>query len=329
MKKVKGFVVLLFLVTAIAGCSLKLSSKKETFSANGLSYTLQLPSTWKAQEDFKEVYNSAAIFGAEDSNSESYMFVLAHDKKLMADQEFATKTREKLKTSYGYKKLEDVYLKEFAINKLPALKYTFFTTYKEKSVWAHLYYVEMENAVLQFIFYSADDDSYEDRGVIVDTSVKTIKESGVETKQSTTDSSQQTATENATAVVANADMKLTISGYRPTEDKQGAKYVAVRYDFANLAAAEVTSDVWYPLATATQNKEVLAPVSQLELDSEEMTNLQKMVQEPLAQNQSVEGIVFYKLVDQSTEDVILSFSQEHFAGQADIIFSIGGFKENE
>ncbi|MGM0219445.1 DUF5067 domain-containing protein [Enterococcus sp. AZ126] len=313
--KIKGTIMLSLIAVLLffTGCSKQLEDTEQKFSDRGVSYEIQLPGGWKADKEVRSDYGLQTAFSAEDTKSNSYLFITTTPVTEVEQDSFGEKTREKLKERYNYKDLEGIYMKKMKVGEYPAYKYTLNTVYKEKSVWAHFYYIWTENGFVQMTFYSADDNSYEKRSEKIDASVATLREVSFDEKEAEkTEESKQKA-EGDIITIENDELKMETTGVRQVSGKEQQKLVAIRYNFTNLNEEPVQPSIWQELVTASQNGKTLSvatlPEDSAFLDVKELADAQtKMV----AKGQTVECVVLYELLDQST--IELSFSQDAFPG---------------
>lgn len=306
-----SFVAMLFF---LAGCTKELEAKKEKFSARGVSYEMQLPGGWKADEVTNSNYGIQTVFSAEDTKSNSYLFVTTTPLQDVEQGGFGEKTRKKLQERYKYKNSEDVYMKELKIGDAPAYKYTLNTVYNEKSVWAHFYYIWTENSFVQMTFYSADDNAYEKRSEKIDASVATFREVGFDEKEAESAQESEEKGEGDIVTIENDEIKMETTAVRRITGVQGENLLAIRYSFTNLSAEPLQPSLWNDLVTAKQNGEPLSignlPEDTSLLDVKELAATQT---ETVQKNETVESVVLYELLDDST--VELNFSQEAFPEQ--------------
>lgn len=160
----------------VSGCSEKLAKDRIVIGSQKLQYSFQLPYSWKEQTDDQKNYGQAAAFSAKDTNSQSTMFIVTNRKETVDLADFGEKKRQELSQTYQYEHIEDLYMKEFTINGLPAYKYTAFTKFQEQEVWAHIYYIETQTSLVQMVYYSADDSNYKKRAQIIDQSARSLLE---------------------------------------------------------------------------------------------------------------------------------------------------------
>lgn len=316
----RKIVILLSLLLLATGCTAKLSEKEETFSDKGIDYSIQLPDTWETNEESKTVYGEGAVFSASDTKSNSSMYISTQRLESVDLKDFASKTKEQLAKTYNYENVEDLYMNEFEVDGRAAYKYTAFTRFGEKEVWAHLYYIETENGFVQLVYYSADDGSYKKRAEIIDESAKSLKQIKVtqESWEETTDSSSNTVVDDDSLKVANDTCEFGIKGARVLETKDKKQLLIIRYSIRNLGEAIITPQVFNEWIQAKQGEAVL---QKAELpDSEKTTEEGLLVQQQeteISKNMTVDTLAIYELNDTDTT-VLLDFSDEQFPGQDDI-----------
>lgn len=310
----KIFFVALFLVL-LTGCSDVLSKDKEVFSGQGVSYAFRLPATWKESSNVQETYNRQAVYGAEDTKSNSHLFVLTYLKKEVDRDDFAKKTRLELQKRYNYKELSGVYMKEYKINQHKAIKYTLNTKFKEKDVWAHFYYVETEHGFVEMIFYSANDGEYKKRSEIIDASVETLVETEAKTVDSTVGESETEDESGDTIEVKNERMTIVIDGVMKLPDGDKKSLMIIRYQVTNSGDAPLVPNDCQQLIKATQNEKVLAQGTISEENPElDVKDLVKNGTKSINKGETIEAALVYEL---STDDqqVLLNFSKEEFKDQ--------------
>ncbi|MDA9471198.1 hypothetical protein C240_1350 [Enterococcus sp. 5H] len=275
---------------------------------------MQLPGGWKADEVSNSNYGIQTIFSAEDSKSNSYLFITTTPVAEVEQDGFGEQTRKKLQERYKYKNLEDVYMKELKVGDAPAYKYTLNTVYKEKSVWAHFYYIWTKDSFVQMTFYSADDNAYEKRSEKIDASVATFREVSFDEKEAESAQESEEKSEGDIVTIENDELKMETTAVRRITGAQGENLLAIRYSFTNLSGEPVQPSIWADLVTAKQNGEPLSigtlPEDTSLLDVKELAATQI---ETVQKNETVESVVLYELLDDST--VELNFSQEAFPEQ--------------
>ncbi|WP_430603140.1 hypothetical protein IGJ02_000496 [Enterococcus sp. DIV0724b] len=315
MKK-QGMTILLFAVSLyfLIGCTQKLDQKKQHFNADGITYELQLPGGWKVTQEKKTEYGLQTAFSAEDSKSNSSLVVSVNPVKGVAQKDFGEQTRIKLKERYRYKQAKDIYMKKLEVGNYPAYKYTLNTKVKDKSVWAHFYYIWTKHGFVQLTFYSADDNSYEKRSEKIDESVATFKEIDFDESEAKKVQAEQKKEEGDVITIENSDIKIETTGVRQITGKEDKKMLAIRYTFTNLSMKTTQPSIWKDLVVAKQNGQVLSLGALSEntsfLDVEELAETQS---QKVKKAESVESVVLYELLD--TSKVELSFSQEAFPGK--------------
>lgn len=320
----KKLISIVFALLVFTGCSAKLSEDKEMFSDKGISYSIQLPTTWETTKDFKNVFGEGAIFGASDKKSNSSMYVSTKRIETVDMKDFAAKTRAQLSKVYGYENEKELYMKEFELNGHQAYKYTAFTKFNEKDAWVHLYYIVTDNALAQVVFYSADDGSYEKRSEILDESAKSFKQTEITEeswKEETASSSEET--EDGSVKIKNNNYSFTIKGARTMETEDNKKLIIIRYTFANLGEDTATPQKFEELVKVNQGENSLNPVELPE--SEKTTEEGLLIQQKnveLEKGTSVDTLAIYELNDMSST-VLLKFSKDQFPDQEDIALPIG------
>lgn len=313
-QKTSWFLLLICLSLFFAGCSNKLSKEAQTFSEKGSTFSINLPKNWEEDKNFKAHFGLQAVLGAEDKKSNSYMFILTTPVEEVTEKNFGEETRKKLAERYNYKKADDIYMSELKIDDKPAYKYTLNTYYKEKSVWAHLYYIWTEHNFVQMIFYSADDGSYQKRAEIIDESALTFKETKFDQKKQDQISKEEEQDEGDIVTVENADMKISISASRYMTGKDEEELLAIRYTFTNLKQEPVAPNMWQEVISATQDGKELT-IGTLPEDTPflDVKSLVEKQAEPVSTGESSDSVVVYKI--NNSDEVTLSFSQEAFPEQ--------------
>lgn len=289
----------------------KISGEKEAFEGQGISYHFQLPAKWNKVDSFQEKFNKQAVFGAEDTRSNSTMYIMTYLKSSVDLNEFASKTRQDLKKRYGYKKSDDLYMKEYKINKNKAIKYTVYTTYQEKEVWAQLYYVETEHGFVELIFYSANDGDYKKRSAIIDESVETLVETENKVNGEITSSTESEVANGDTVKVKNDKITFTIDGVMVlVEDDQNKKLI-LRYQLTNLSDDKVIAKEVQSYIVATQDDNKLEPEKISDSNEDlDLIELAAASEKTLSKGETNEGVWVFAIQD--TSDVVLTFDQEQF-----------------
>ncbi|OJG74780.1 hypothetical protein RV12_GL002197 [Enterococcus quebecensis] len=301
---------LVFLFTLI-GCTGQLDKEVQNFEDGGVSYEMQLPSSWKKDNTGRMDYGLKTAISGEDTRSNSYMFITTVPVAEVAQEGFGEKTREQLRERYKYKKAKDIFMKEVKINGNPAYKYTLNTMFKEKSVWAQFYYIWTKHGFVQVTFYSADDNSYKKRSEMIDASVETLKEVDYDSKKAAEAQKSQKQEEGDVITIENKEIKMETTGVRKITGEGNKNLLAIRYTFTNLNSTPVEPSIWKTLVTATQNGQELSvgelPQDTSFLDVKELADEQS---KNVEKGESLESVAFYELSDDSS--VELAFSQEAF-----------------
>ncbi|MBL1229465.1 hypothetical protein IW492_09500 [Enterococcus sp. BWB1-3] len=310
----KNFYIFLAMVLLLlSGCSDSLSDEKVKFNGAGHTFEFQLPSDWDTQTEskLKENFGDAAAFGAEDTKSDSFMYILAFSKAEVDLENFAEKTREELQRTYGYENLEDVFMKEYEVNGYPAFKYTLNTSFENESMWAHFYYIATENSVVQVNYFSADDRNYEKRVEILNQSADSLVEKGAADSEGISDSSASDSSSNMFA--ENASMRFEVTGYRKVTiiDQE---YLAVRFKLLNKGENSIKPAVWFKKTSLTIGNQVL---NQSDFPEEEAVENLKVLAEAnddeLSRGEESEGLAFYKVpTDKNNRVVSLTFVEGEF-----------------
>lgn len=291
MKKKIVWLSTILLMFLLVGCTGKLANEADEFSDGSIEYAVQLPQTWTVSKQPKEQFNAEAVFGAEDSKTNSYLFVLTKDKAGIELAGLGERTREELKDRYSLNSAEDVPMEEFKVADRPAYKYTLETIYEEKQVWLYFYYVETEHCLVQFVVYSAVDNQTESRSELINQSVKTLKETGTE---------ETTERADEQIVIKNEELEFDINGILALEE-DGKSFVAVRYKLTNKADSEtITPAKWDELIKVSQGEQQLTlaenPADAKRLDFTELVaNRDRVVKT----GEALESVVFYELKDES------------------------------
>lgn len=315
----KVTVLLLFMVIFISGCTAKLSDKKESFEAEGIAYTIQLPSTWETTADVKVTYSNEAVLGAQDTQSNSTLIVMGERKESIELSDFGTRMRKELQKQYNYKEASDIFMKEFKVGKYKGYKYTIDTVFDKRESWLHLYYVETAHGLIQMNFYSAKDGNYEKRAEIIDSSVQTVKE--------TKDNGKEEKDEG-TIVFENDDFVLELTGVMNLAGADKESILALRYTVTNKGEQEITPEKWDQLIQVKQNNERLQ-AGTLAKDNAilDIPKLMKQKDQKMSKGESLEGVSLYELTDGS--NVILTPSEEVFTSAEEVPLVIEGTEKGD
>lgn len=311
MDKKKTTSLLILLLIVFSGCSAKLADKEESFEVKGINYTIQLPSSWEATTDFKVKYNNEAVFGGQDTKSNSTLLVMGERKESVTiDDDFGKRMRTELKNQYNYEKESEIYMKELEIGKYKGFKYTLDTMFEKRSTWLHLYYIETEHGLLQLNYYSANDGNHKKRAEIIDQSALSVKE--------VSDAGDKVSTDTDEVVFKNENVSIELVGVMTLEGDDGQKLLALRYTVTNSGEkSAITAKIWDEAVQVTQHDTVLTegklPKENTILDIPKLTE-QKQEAIPIGKNN--EGVSLYELSD--TSEVTLIPSKELFPDASDV-----------
>ncbi|EOH92450.1 hypothetical protein UAW_03115 [Enterococcus haemoperoxidus ATCC BAA-382] len=307
-KKYIGWVIILLIF--ISGCSAKLSEKKESFSGKGITYSVQLPSTWEKSLDYKVTYSNEALFGAKDTKSNSTLMIMAERKDLIDRTDFGERIRKELQKQYNYKKASDIFMKEFNVGKYKGYKYTLDTTFNKRDSWLHLYYIETAHGMVQLNYYSAKDGNYEKRAKIIDESARSVKE--IEDKGAKTDE------EEGNIVFENDTLNLALTGVMNVTGEADQKVLALRYTVTNKAKDQsIKANKWDETIQVTQNGVILAQGNLAKNNSIlDIPKLMAQKEEELPAGGSLEGVTLYELKEEG--DVLLVPNKTIFKDAKDI-----------
>ncbi|PZL77511.1 hypothetical protein CI088_01540 [Enterococcus plantarum] len=300
-----GIVFIVFILMVTVGCSKETLSKEETtVEGKGLTYTFTLPSGWEKQDYFKQIYGDSAVFGAEDTRSNSNMAVMIVSKEAVTEEGFGERTRKELAAKNGYKNEKDVFFVQDTINGNEVFKYTFETTFNDKSVWAHFYSLFSEHGVIQFLYYSADDSSYEKRVKIIDQSIKTVKETNFNQKKAEDDATKQQKDEVHFSTDA---YDVSIIGLGTLKDEKGQPLVALRYTYTNKQKDPTEANGWGKDITLTQAGQLLTQKT-LSKDTinYDIFRLQEASRTIVEKDKRVEGVLLYQLNGQASLTLTLN-----------------------
>ncbi|MCA5012188.1 MULTISPECIES: DUF5067 domain-containing protein [unclassified Enterococcus] len=320
----RKIMMLLGLLLVFTGCTTKLSEEKQTFSDRGITYSLQLPSSWEKESESQDKYGQNAVFAAKDKKSNSVMFISTTRKDALDLKDFGAKTRKQVAKTYGYDDPEDVYMKEFKLNDHPAYKYTVFTRFKDKDVWAHIYYVETKNGFVQLVYYSADDSNYEARSKIIDQSTRSLQEIKIDEthEEQEKEESSEPISESDSVTVKNDKVAFEIKGFRKVADQNEETLLVIRYEMTNLAEEKISADSLKEVVAVKQKEQLLTETILPENERNSALGLLEQHQkDQLEKEESVETVLVYKL-KQTTGDVILTFNTEDFPNQDPVILDL-------
>lgn len=315
MKQLKGiiFCTLLFLLT---GCAQQaLSGEKAYFSKEGVEYSFNLPDGWKGQEDYQEEYNEAAVFGAEDTTSNSYMFIRVRDRADLKQQALEQKAKKLVKESFG---VDHVPAENVGGDDPVALRFSFKYVFKQKPVWVSAYYVLQKQQVVEYIFYTPQDNQENKRTKVFDQSVATLALESA-TKKSTT-SEQASEKKNK---MENDSYVFDLTSYKVISENNQQNLLIVRYVFKNKTDVKTAANLWETLVTAGQDGKTLnsSPITE-HTQAADLSYLLENGRQLIGKNDSIESAVVYQLAGHSLTDITFSFDKEQFEGNTEIIMPI-------
>lgn len=313
MKQLKEiiFCALLFLLT---GCAhQELSGKKEYFSKEGVEYSFNLPTGWNGQEDYQEQYNEAAVFGAQDTTSNSYMFIRVRGIEEPKKNTLEKKAEKLVKESFG---VEPASSKKLTLDNQPALRFSFKYVFKQKPVWVSAYYILQKQHLVEYIFYTPQDNQESRRTTVFDQSVATLK------LEHTTETTSKQSPEKLNKI-ENDSYVFDLTGYKIVSENKQQNLLIVRYVFKNKSEVKKSANLLETLVTVKQDDKVLenSPITE-HTQAEDLAYLLENGKQLIGKNDSIESAVVYKLNDQSLSNIIFLFDKEQFKGQKEIIMPI-------
>jgi len=306
-KKTIFIAFFLSILVLIAGCSQnKLSDKTTEVEGKGTTYSFQLPATWEKQDAFQSVYGTQAVYGAEDTRSNSNLAVVIISKDQIEEKDFGERTRKSLAAQNGYENEEGVFFVQDEINGNQVFKYTFETTFMGKKTWAHYYSIFSDHAVIQFLYYSAKDSSYEDRVNIIDKSIETVKE--VSYSQEKAEAEANEAESDKISFSTDA-YEVEIVGLGSLKDQNDQNLVAVRFKYTNKKDNTQLANSWVKDVSLTQASVPLT-TTKLPDDSSnyEIVRLQQAAEASIGKGETQEGVLLYKINGEASIDFVLNES---------------------
>lgn len=302
-KYIYSLIILLAFCGLFGGCSAEtLEKDSKTVEGEGITYTFRLPKGWKKQENFQDRYGRQAVFGSEDTRSNSGMFILIFSKDKIDRAGFGEETRKELAQKNGYQEVNDVYMKEYKINEVPAYKYTFETKFNGKKMWAHFYCIFSENGVIQLMFYSADDANYKKRVERIDEAVSTVKETGFD---QTNVSSE--ANENRDEITLNHNQfVVTMTGIAKISSDIKQPLLVIRYEYKNKSGEKKIPHHWADFIQVKQENQLLQEANfPTKSKAYEIKELVENSNQEVLPNETIQGVLLYEL--RSTETVQMTF----------------------
>ncbi|MGL4698011.1 DUF5067 domain-containing protein [Enterococcus larvae] len=264
----------------------ELNQESETFSADGSEYSIQIPEGWKVEDDYKEVFNEAAVFGVEDQNSRSVLFIRAQKSEPITEAELLEQTEKELSAYY---KLETGEQESFEVEGYPAIHYLMPSVYEKKAVWLDIYYIVTENHIINLQCYRPRDNSAEKQQQLIRESVDSlIQVSSRESEKSEEDSQSEP---EVTRQLENERLSVRITGSKVTDQQLILRYVITNKTEAPLSPL----DEWEELFTVTEGTEKLSVVKQLETADDELRYLIEQSSQQIAAGKSMECAVVYDL----------------------------------
>lgn len=313
MKKNYLSIFLLFSLSLffLIGCSKEeIEKEKLTIEGEGLEYTLQLPRDWKKQENYQKIYGHQSVFGAEDTKSKSGMSALIFSKGSIDEKDFGKRTRKELAKQNGYKKVEDMYMKEYTINEASAYKFTFESRFGEQKVWSHYYAIFTKNGVIEIMFYSAQDAAYKECSKLIEASMETVKETAFdETENSVIEEDEADKID-----VENKQLSAVITGIRTISGENDTKIFVLRYQLTNLSEQAFKPVEWQKFIELKQNGVTLEKVNLPEnTTSYDTKELAEAGNKELEKGKVVESVLLYKLPGEA--NIQLTFDKNIFPNQ--------------
>ncbi|ALS01894.1 hypothetical protein ATZ33_11035 [Enterococcus silesiacus] len=314
MKQLKGviFCTLLFFLTSCVHP--KLSEEKEYFSKEGVEYSFNLPAGWKGQEDYQEQYNEAAVFGAEDTTSNAYMFIRVRDRAGLKENTLEKEAKKLVKESFG---VDPTSLENIKLDDQAALRFSFKYVFKQNPVWVSAYYILQKQHLVEYIFYTPQDNQ-ENKRTVFDQSVETLTVESI-TEQTTT---SEQASEKIHKI-ENDSYVFDLTGYKIISENNQQNLLIVRYVFKNKSDIKVSANLWETLVTVEQDGTIVnkSPIAE-HTQAEDLSYLLDNGKQLIGKNDSIESAVVYQLNDQSLSDITFSFDKEQFKGKTEIIMPI-------
>lgn len=303
VRKKNWTILLLFIfIFLLSACQSNSLAEKETdFSAVKGNYSFQMPANWEELEDYKTVFTQDTVFGAEDTKSLSTMMIRGHKAELFMNEKQLEDFGEE--TFADYYELEEAEKSTFKVGDFLGLHYRVQSVFDEKDTWLDIYLVSVNNAVIEFQFYSPMDRQTDNRQELFADSVASLKINSP---------SPKTETESETAEVGEAiaeDYTLKVTSYKTAEvDEQPV--LIVRYLSTNQGSeALIPKEEWLLATTVTQDGQQLESLDQgIDTETDYLLSLGK---ESLSKGKSAESAVLYRL-DSAASPVTISFDSSLF-----------------
>ncbi|MCA5013663.1 MULTISPECIES: DUF5067 domain-containing protein [unclassified Enterococcus] len=300
MKKTLFFLMSLLI---LAGCqNTTLQKESEEFSANQSDYTLYLPTGWEREANPKEEINANAIFGGNDTKSNSMFYMRAESAENLSKEQLETYTKKYLKKYYDIKNNKGDY---FSLNDRSVFHYSFEGTYEKKPSWLDIYYISMENSVVQFFFYSPQDNSHETRQKTFVALIESLKET--KAKTTTMESSEELANK-----VTNNNFTLQVSTYE-IDEVEDDQVLVIRFLYTNKEKTKnIPIEIWNKYVTVYQKEQQLVQSKETTLSDHTLLYLQENATKALEKDEVIESVVVYPLQKGNASDVQIKFDSAAF-----------------
>ena len=305
MNKLKTGITCMLLFIFLAACqNNRLSDVDVSFESKDLSYTFRLPKDWETEEDYQNVFNKAAVFGAVDTNSISRMFIRTEQyEENVSEEKLKQAAKEQLEKYHEELTAEP---EVFQANDYTGVYYKGEDLYKRKPVWLHLYFVAVGNQVVEFQFQSPKDQSDKKRQELFRQSVQSI---AVESKGQESSAKESQALVQTPKKAENDQLSFQITGQKVAKQKNGETVLIIRYVCTNKGEEAIVPEKrWQKAVTVQQGAATLNVTDDL---GEEVSYLRQAGSESLAASKTVEAAAVYSLPDE-TANIRLVFAKDLF-----------------
>ncbi|MGX7265017.1 DUF5067 domain-containing protein [Enterococcus crotali] len=294
-----------FLILLLSGCQSKgVSKDADYFTVGNSEYRFQLPSGWKAEEEYQTVFNEAAVFGAVDTNSRAVLFIRGESSPLMNQKQLKDATDQKVNQHYDVKKGT---VAEFKVKDFPAIHYLMPGVYDGKAVWLDMYFISTKTQLINIQCYRPKGSSAKQQQETLKKSVESLEQLSSGSQRESSSEEKKDTSKNGIQQIENEQLSIQITGYKI--EKQ---HLIIRYVFTNKSQAElVPLTEWQKLITVTEAKQTLEPVTQLTTEDADLSYLMEQGQASLATEDIVESAVVYALTSETAELVIFSDQQKN------------------
>lgn len=290
--------IILLLLLLLVGCSKQgLSSEKSNFSSEGVSGTVQLPESWESVTNYRQKFNEAAIFGAEDTKTNSYLFIRLKKNARQAQETLDELSLSILKKTFQMSEADFEKLNDLSY---PTIRYSFDYRFEKKTVKAIVYYQQVANDLIEYIFYSAQDNQLPQRIQQFDQTVATSVIQKVESK-----SSDHEAT--GKRVLETDQYSFNLTSYKVIPQTENHSLVIIRFVFTNKGPKLQAATLWQSVIQATQAEQPLA-ISTI-TDFKEVPDLNYLVEnshKKLNKGDALESAIVYELNDKTKADITLT-----------------------